>query len=53
MQLVRHDTHVPTVPLAADWLMAVVAAGSATTPAELPAGPEWIAASVPGRRSRH
>ncbi|MCZ8314730.1 glycoside hydrolase family 2 protein [Phreatobacter sp.] len=48
MDPVRHDTHAPAVPLAADWLMAVVAAGSATTPEGLAAAADWIAAAVPG-----
>ncbi|MBX9989714.1 glycoside hydrolase family 2 protein [Phreatobacter oligotrophus] len=48
MQPVRHDTHAPAVPLDADWLMAVVAAGSATTPDELDSATDWISAPVPG-----
>lgn len=48
MQPVRHDTHAPAVPLDADWLMAVVAAGSAATPEGLDVATDWIPAAVPG-----
>jgi beta-mannosidase len=48
MHPVRHDTHAPAVPLAADWMLAVVNAGVATAPSELPDNLPWVAAPVPG-----